>query len=312
MKAKLLLFGLGLLSFIVLISSCDKTTETPVQPASLLFNPDSTSFTGQPGETRSFQISASAPSGFVSLVVDKTVGTGSPVELANYPDDNADNVVVQQFTYTFDTTDVGQTVVLTITLSETGTAGVTKMIDVTTNPIPSPTARSYTAVLLYAPLGNLMGESFFSTNTGATYSPDSITNTSTALSPDIDFGYYYGTSNHASLASPEGFTSTVFSGQVAGWNTLNDITFKLTDITPSQYTEMSTFADIDDAYAAGSDPTTPNILTQLAADQVIAFATDPNKDGGSKKGLIMVSEISGTTGSNDYIKLEILVQEPAE
>lgn len=313
MNKKFLLVGLVLMSFGLLFWSCTKNSETPqVQPASLLFNPDQASFTGIPGNVWTFQVSASAPSGFISLTVDKTVDTGTPVNLKTWTTAPA-NVLVDTFSYTLDTAEIGKTVVLTFKLSETGTDGVTKTKSVITNAPPSPTARSYTAILLYAPAADKSAKSFFSTSTGATYSPDSVNASADPLSADLDFGYYFGASDSASLASPYGYSQLsdpTLSGQVAGWNQLNDISLKSTNLTQSNFTELSTYADIDTAYNAGSDE--GDVITKLKIGQVIAFATDPAKTGGSKKGLILVSDIHGIYNPGDYIKLEILVQEPAQ
>lgn len=311
MKAKLLLTVGVLFVFVTLFYSCGKDETVPPGPASLTFDPDTTdTFTGFPGDTWSFKVMASAPSGFDSLYVEKTVGTGSPVIIKSITTATGDSTVYS-FSYTLVEEEVGENVQFTFTLVEEGTSGASAVKNVVTN---SPPADAFSAILLYAPLGNKTANSFFSTNTGATYSPDSVVSSADPLSADIDFGYYYGQTNMASLASPKGFTSTVFASQVAGWNKLNQVTFKTTDVTQSQFTEMSTVKDIRDAFDAGTDitdPNDPNIVTNLTAGQVIAFATDEGKSGGSKKGLIMVSEIKGTFNQNDYIKLDILV-EPQE
>lgn len=313
MKAKLLLTVGVLFSFIALFYSCGKDEPTPTpDPASLTFDPDTTdTFTGFPGDTWSFTVSATAPSGFDSLYVEKTVGSGSPAIIASVTS-ATDNSATYNFSYTLKEEEVGENVKFTFTLVEEGTSGASGVKNVVTN---SPPADAFSAILLYAPLPEKTEASFFSTNTGATYSPDSVLSSADPLSADIDFGYYYGATNLSSLASPKGFSSLTsaptIAAQVSGWNKHNLITFKTTAVTQSQFTEMSTVKDIRDAFAAGTATTDPNIITKLTVGQVIAFSTDEGKAGGSKKGLILVNEIKGTFNQNDYISLDILV-EPQE
>ena len=313
MNKKLLFLGFAVLSFAAILSSCKKDETPAVQPASLLFNPDSASFTGIPGDEWTFQVSASAPSGLISVVIDKTVGTGSPVEVLTKTDDNGDNVEVFNFTYTLLDAEVGQDVILTFTVNETGTDGVSKTKSVITN---SPPARSYTAILLYAPTGDKKSHTFFSTNTGKVYSSDSIITSTGSLSADIDFGYYYGNTNHASLASPATYPSAVYNLGSTGqnWGTRNSTSFRTTTITASAWTELfgaPTMANIAEAFDAGT-AVDGKAITGLAQDQVVAFATDPAKTGGSKQGLLYVKTINGTSGSDGYIELQIVVQEPAQ
>ncbi|HLF33573.1 MAG TPA: hypothetical protein VI583_05025 [Cyclobacteriaceae bacterium] len=304
MKKTLLLFlGLGVMAFTVFLSSC-KEDEPVLDPASLVLTPDSASFTGVPGDVKSIQVVATAPAGFVSLKIDKTVGTGTPTVIETVNDTNGDNTETFTFTYTLLAEEVGETVVLTFDLEETGTAGATEQVTIITN---SPPANRFTEVLLYAPLGDKSAESFFSTNTGLTYSPAEVNASSEVISDDIDFGYYYGVTDEASLASPAGYESTVFAAQVSTWSVKNDILFKSTTLDASAFSELSTEADIDEVFAAGADE--GNIISGLIAGDVIAFQTDAGKDVGSKKGVLLVLEQMGTFNEGDYIKIEVIVQE---
>jgi hypothetical protein len=175
---------------------------------------------------------------------------------------------------------------------------------------PSPEARAYSATILEVITGDLMNAAFFSSSTGMTYSPNDVTSTSDPVSATIDFGYYYGTNDGAALGSPEWFsTSEFFSGQVADWGTLNSINFVSTTLTPSQFVEIGTWADIDEVYDAGTDEN--QVISNLAVDQVFGFETDADKEGGSKRGLFIVTAITGTDGSDGSITIDVLVQEDA-
>ncbi len=315
MRARsLLYFGLTLVigSYLLFLASCTEDEEPVPEPATILLNGDTFPFEGEPGDTAFTNVSVNAPAGLVSLTVNKTVGTGDPSQEDQVFPNQGENQLFYEFEYVLKSEEVGETVVFDFVVTDQQNAvAATESIEITT---VSPTARSYTTVLLYAPLGDKTANSFFSTNTGATYSPDSVLNTAEPLSADIDFGYYYGNTDEASLASPLGYSTlsnTALADQVAGWNTLNSIQFVITTLTESQFNELSNFADIDEVFDGGT-PEDGEIITGLQMGDVFAFATDPDKDGGSKRGVILVSNIVGTFNENDYIELEILVQEPAE
>jgi hypothetical protein len=293
----------------MLFTACNDEEETPVQPATILFNPDLTTFEGEPGAMAVTKVSVSAPSGLIALEVYKTIGTGTPQEYEVVNPNAGENQLFYDFSYELVVAEVGETVVFEFIVKEEGTTpDLSKTITITTT---SPTARSYTATLLYAPLGDKSAASFFSTNTGATYSPDSINATVNPLSADVDFGYYFGVNDMASLASPFGYSLLPGLGsQVSGWGTLNKINFKSTTISAEGFIGITTYAEIDEAYAGGTDE--GDVITGLTVDKVFAFETDVDKSGGSKKGVLIVKSISGTDGQGDYIELDIVVQESAE
>ncbi|HAW53004.1 MAG TPA: hypothetical protein DCX54_11855, partial [Flavobacteriales bacterium] len=161
-------FALFIVSGLFLISSCGEDEEVvPPQPATILFNPAvADPFEGEPGDVVATKVSVSAPSGLISLDISKTVGDGIPSEYATVTPDEGSNQLFYDFSYTLMADEVGVNVVFDFVVKEEGTetAEAKESITVVTN---SPTARSYTAVLLDAPLGDKSGESFFSTNKGA-------------------------------------------------------------------------------------------------------------------------------------------------
>ena len=58
--------------------------------------------------------------------------------------------------------------------------------------VVSPVAKIQTAVILYAPLGDLSSETFYSIINNETYSRNEVESTADPISASIDFGYYYG------------------------------------------------------------------------------------------------------------------------
>lgn len=122
-------------------------------------------------------------------------------------------------------------------------------------------------------------------------------------SSSVDFMYYYGNSNKATLGSPSSTdVQSVFSAarypntNVAGWATKNTTSFA--DATGTDFANV-TVADFDAKIAAiGSDKQS----TQLTAGDVIAFKTS------TKSGLIKVTEIVGATSAG-YIKISMKMKQ---
>jgi len=171
--------------------------------------------------------------------------------------------------------------------------------------VTSPTARSYSAVLLAAPLGDISGKNFFASSNGTVYSGNDVTGTVAAVSPLIDFGYYYGVTNLASIASPKWFeTSPNFSAQVNNWGVKNETKMRTTTLNATSFNEASSFAAIDAAFSNGT--TEAQVKTSLTVGTVVAFET-----AGGKRGLVLVKNITGTDGSNGRLEIDVKVQETA-
>lgn len=314
-----LIYTLSIVAIMSLMFSCGTTDDETPAPAAPTLNislsgsakTTGTTITAVPGDSLVVNWSANTPGGFNTFVVKQ--GTNRIVDLSRT------NLGVAAGT----TSVTGQPFALKFTNANIGTFDIEFLVvddlnqeskNTYTVTVSSQAARSYTAVLLFAPLENKSAASFFSTSTGKTHSPASVTSTSAALSPTIDFGYYYGNTDNATLASPLAYSTlpvAVFKEQVAGWSKLNTTTWKRTTLNSVKFLESTSWSKIDEAYAAGTN-VSGGIVSKLAEGQVIAFQTDATKTGGAKKGLILVKKITGTFNQNDKIELEILVQEPAQ
>ncbi len=192
--------------------------------------------------------------------------------------------------------------------------------------ISSPEARVYTTFLLAAPLANdpdtptddRNSMTFYSTNLGERISAAAIV-ASEASSADVDFGYYATTNaNGFCLAAPASYPSAVYDLSATGqqWGTLNATIIKETSLNAAAFAETTTWAGIDAAFEAGTNEA--GLQTNLEADMVLAFETDADKEGGSKRGLILVVETVDANGDgnyydeNDGIKIQVIVQEDAD
>jgi len=168
--------------------------------------------------------------------------------------------------------------------------------------VVSPAAKIQTAVMLYAPLGDSSSQTFYSIANNQTYSLGDVISTSDPVSASIDFGYYYGSTDNAALASPAEYTIY----DLSAWGSQNVTTLAVTTITSAEYLEMVTVSDIETAIAgvdvtdANGDGVGDGTVTNLSANDILMFKTVDNVQG-----LIHVSAITGTDGSDGMIELEM-------
>jgi len=164
--------------------------------------------------------------------------------------------------------------------------------------VVSPAAKIQTAVMLYAPLGDLSSETFYSIANNETYSRNEVESTTDPISASIDFGYYYGDNDSASLASPAEYT--IYDLEKALWTTRNATILASTTITSADYLEMVTVNDIETAIAGVDVTGADGTVTNLSEGDILMFKTVDDVQG-----LIHVSAITGTNGSDGMIELEI-------
>ncbi|WKK76105.2 hypothetical protein QYS49_01390 [Marivirga salinae] len=174
---------------------------------------------------------------------------------------------------------------------------------------------NFSAILLAAPLQDDAGsttsktsETFFSTNTGETYSMAQVNGSSEPLSANIDFGYFYGSGEfdtEATIASPAHYPFEY--GQNA-WGARNNTLIRATTVTESQFNEAN-LSFITEAFENGAPGNTDGRIVNLAEGDVLAFETDGSKDGGAKKGLLLVESITPGDGENGQIEFSIVMEE---
>lgn len=166
----------------------------------------------------------------------------------------------------------------------------------------------YEAVLLQAPIGQQPGErtseTFFSTGNGAVYSVEDVVAGTAVTSADIDFGYYYGKTNEASLASPFEYPEPIYDlgPNGANWGTLNQTLFRTTTLTSADF-DAITVAQGDrlgQEFEVGANETQE--ITGLAAGQIYAFQT---ADG--RYGLLRIDDINPGIESDRYITITVKV-----
>ncbi|CAN5175139.1 hypothetical protein BH23BAC1_BH23BAC1_40980 [soil metagenome] len=294
------------------LAGCDPNDETPIPGAPVVTfeneNITNGTYTGVAGEVMSIIINVNAPAGFNTLIIRKAVDGAEQSDFTQRISrgQNVETNFEHEFTYELQASEIGSEVVFTIeAVDEQGLTRGETLTLVTTG---SPAVR-YTSVLLFAPLENQTSQTFFSTNTGETYSMADVLNAAENISTHIDFGYFYGQTREATLASPAAYPLPEY-GQ-ANWIFRNETLIGLTDITPGQYveiTEENTEA-INQAFEGASFGANRQQVSNLAIGEILAFETDNNKTGGRKRGLIQVQTIQAGTGTEGSITIEVLVEQ---
>lgn len=273
---------------------------------------EETSTTADVGEEVAFDVNVSAPGRFNTLIVEKTVGDGATVTDTTVSRDNTiQNNITFPFSYTPTAEEAGETVVFDFIAVDEDSRENTYTYTVLVN---EQEVVSYNAILLAAPTEDQTNEVWFSTSTGLRYSTEEVNATTETLSSQIDFGYRYGPSAGATLASPTAYP-TEGNQNMTGWSTLNETMLRRvsTGVTEEQFLEMgNSAAAITTAYEAGTAGANPQRLAGLQEGEVLAFMTDADKEAGSQMGLVYVEEINlgadGTGfGSDAYILLNIKV-----
>jgi len=170
------------------------------------------------------------------------------------------------------TDDKAQTTTKTVTISITGTA----------------TIKSCDNMVLGS-YDNTTG-SFFSSKTCDIYTVGEAKNNQSA----VDFIYFYGATNHATLAAPnDADANTISTFELNTWSTKNATTFKMAS---SFDFGGATVASIMTAWNAGGSELTK--ASELSNGQVYVFKTADNRYGAIKVNSI-------TAGANGTINIDV-------
>jgi hypothetical protein len=162
---------------------------------------------------------------------------------------------------------------------------------------PATGVKEYEAVLLAAPTADKISETFVSLIDGEVYPIED----GVEFAAYWDFGYYYGASNEASLASTFDYPSNIIDVKEVANTTadeLNHTYFASSNLTETEFGAVANASDLDFVTESAMET-----ITNLNVDDVIEFV-----DNYGNKGLIRVIEIEPGNGVGDYIKLHIKVQ----
>ncbi|HAA15393.1 MAG TPA: hypothetical protein DCE41_28325 [Cytophagales bacterium] len=271
------------------------------------------SIDGQVGDQTTFTVTVEADGGFNVLRYGLVLGADSTGIDELVRQTAGDTVFTTDITYTFVDSLVDQLASLVFEAVDDSSRVVIRDLDVNTTAPPNPII-SYTATLLSAPLQDDSNANWFSSEDGETYSNNNVINSADPISSTIDFGYYYGASNNASLASPNAWVNDanlndVF-GNISAWGTKNETEFRTTSLTAAEFDAIGANDgdDIAAAFEGGTDD--GGVITNLSEGQVVAFRTDADKaNSAGKFGLIKIVTITGTFNANDGVTIDVKLEE---
>jgi hypothetical protein len=307
MKNFLNKFLLGVAAlFAVAACTTDPTEDLKPSFSSLTLNgkalSDTTTFVLEPA--KQYEVGFTVDKG-AEEVIDLAVSFGEEIVETLLLDDE---VNPYSGTATFTTPDVADEYTLSFTVK--GSDGIVILDENFTVEVRSlePTVNVYEAKLLYAPEEDSTGASFYSSSLNKTYSFKDVVSTEETLSPEIDFGYRYGETEKATLASIFEYDNSYDIYDFSDWVKKNKTTFRATTLSVDAFDAITEFDDekIAEEFEAGTDE--GGIVTDIQTGQVIAFQTkvdDAEVEG--TFGLIKIVEIKGTYAANDYMKIEVKV-----
>jgi hypothetical protein len=301
---------------VIFFSSCTKDEEVipdgpSIEVTSDQFPNGGTQFAGTAGDNISFTVDVDAPGGFNNIKVEYLVD-GNDSGIADWTDQRTPGTTALTYTGTptgiaLLESNVGQEISIVITAVDDNSKTATLTLTAT---VASTPLESVVVTLLAAPddnQGKRESKTFYSVPLARNVTADEVVSNEagTASSADVDFGYFYGSSNEASIVAPSEYTAYDLGANGQQWSTLNETAFKTTSLTAAQFLEVTTYAEVEEAFADGTDAGTG--VNKLAVDQVIAFET-VERDSKTRKGLIRITAIVAGNGSDGKVDIEVLVQ----
>ncbi len=175
------------------------------------------------------------------------------------------------------------------------------------DPTPTPTPIVYgeiktkTNVTLGGQENASLG-SFYGTDTALVFKSVE-TSASTVLQSKVDFVYFYGGTNMASIGAPNDATvlfAHANNSSLANWSIKNPTLFSSLSISQAKYDSVkndSIFTKLDSASF------NLTLVPSLTPDRIVAFKTSKGKIG-----MFKVNSIGGTVPSNRTITFEVKVQ----
>lgn len=203
---------------------------------------------------------------------------------------------------------VGQTLTSSFVIVDDLDQADTVTFSFTVVAIPSPAAKVLSQRVLAAPLGDGSSKSFYSVSEDELYSHNDVIGTADPISANIDFAYYYGNSDEASLVSPSEYPSDVFD--ISAWGTRNQTIMVIArNATAEDFMALETVADVtaflEDLDNNASQDDAAFGWANMVEGTIIGFET-----AGEIGGVLRVVSIeTGFTGS---IELELILAEAAE
>jgi hypothetical protein len=290
----------------VFVTSCKDEEVVEPNPTATMTSPTGGTADVNTGDTVNFTFTGSANVDLTNFKITVAYDGKAAVPYIFTAASTNDSVLVKgtkSFTYNsiVVAADVAGTEVYNCSVTdENGNVGSAKLTLTVTAAVPVDTIGdpidTYSTKLMGGQTHSTVG-SFFATTTGTVYLYADA-NSNQAL---IDFVYFYGTTNEATMAAPnDADANTAHGDKFDSWTTKNATKFKTTTVTTAEFDAIAG----DQAILAETTGAADTKLNMLATGNVGAFVT-----AGGKHGLFKVVSIAGTSGADREITIDVKVQQ---
>jgi hypothetical protein len=314
------LWSLLLVCGLLLAGSCSKNDPAPAPTIQMSNANRPSGSTLDAGDPITFTVTVNAPGGLKRLMINKQAGDSAPEAVTDPIDGGGATSFPYDFSYTAMVADGSKQVRLIFTAEDN--AGQQGTYEYSYTVTEQPIVR-YQNIQLVSAQPDSTSKTWFSTLRGERFSSKEIKNeiaSGNDISSGIDISYFYGDNMNATISSPN-FYPKADSG-FKGWGNINETKLRNSSMSPAQFEQINSFADLEAAYLAGltnRDNQDGNAtyhqdrIMRLTKDKVVVFKTDPNYNGGSRYGALIVTEVKGTRGAQDYLQFDMKVMPiPAE
>ena len=297
MKRNILVIAALLLSGSLFFSSCTKDNSNAAAPV-ITLAPITTAYTVASGDSVAVVCSLTivADGKISTFAVSEKNGTTTttvPVTSSDFKDKTSAKSSYSKY-WKYSAVDATLGVTITFSVTDANNNKTEKTITVTRQAAAQGGAiNNYTATILGGNTNTTLG-SYYATTNNTVYN----TTTSVAASSLIDFIYYYGTSNSATITAPTDVTVNGGTGNLtlaANLSPKNATTFATTTLTTTDFAAIT-----NDTQIAAITTYSDTKETQLAVGQVFAFKT-----AAGKKGLVNISAINGTASGSITINVKV-------
>ena len=302
------LLMLSVIGSVVFLYSCgeDEEPDPVAVPSVSITGSVASGSEVEAGTAVDISVSITAPGIFNTLNI-----TGSVTESFNRNSTEAtitNDGATATFEFTLETSedDIDSTIEINmVAIDDLDQSSAMETFTISVIPVPSPDAIIQTAIILAAPTADGSSVSFYSVSENTLYSHDDVVGTADPVSANIDLGYYYGSSDEATIISPSSYPSAVFD--ISAWGTKNTTEMvQLVDMSTEEFDALVSVADVEaviDAIPEDSDVFEG--YSGLEEGIIIAFSTS-----GDIEGIMVVRALE--TGFSGSIELEMILSEAAE
>jgi hypothetical protein len=291
----------------VFVTSCKEDEVVEPNPTATMTSPSGGAADANTGDTVNFTFTGSANVDLTKLTITVSYDGAAAIAYNTFAAGTSNDSVLVKNTTSFSLTgglptrSLAGTEVYTFSVTDkNGNVGSAKLTLTVTDAVPVDTIGdpidTYSTKLMGGQTHSSVG-SFFATTTGTVYLYAGA-NSNQAL---IDFVYFYGTTNEATMAAPnDADANTAHGDKFDSWTTKNATKFKTTTVTTAEFDAIAG----DQAILAETTGAADTKLNMLATGNVGAFVTE-----GGKHGLFKVVSIAGTSGADREITIDVKVQQ---